>query len=220
MKRLHNNQYQMITRVDDFLSKSVRLFPDHTAAVEVLELLRSGHAKLSEFLGTRVASELTLRSVSDALKAARESLFTLLDAMHRTARAVGVHKFYVTTRVRNQALINSARGFKEEATRMKDQLVFHGLPADFIESLQARVETFERAIVEHGAAKSVRAGCIEEFEKTLKFTLDQVIRLDALVFNTLADDAMVMKAWNAARRVEFPTRPKASEPAPEPAPTA
>ena len=55
---------------------------------------------------------------------------------------------------------------------------------------------------EHGNAKTSRSAAIKEFDTTLANALSHVNRLEALVSNTVANDVMVMTAWQAARRIE------------------
>ena len=202
MKRPKVQNYQMLTRIDNFFIKFVSLFPTYTAAGEAFAAIGSFCKKLAALLSAQVSYGSQVLAGSNARAAARNTLKTQLVSVDRTARALNLNNLHWTgKRTTDQALINAGRAFASDAEAVKEQLILHGLAPEFMGNLIAAVVELEAAILAEDNAKSGRKAAIDEFDKILEEALTQVKRVEALVSNTMADNPTVMAAWNTARRM-------------------
>ena len=115
MNRQNTQNYQMLTRVADFATNYVGLFPKTTAAPDILSALGAAVATLSDQASTRVSAEATIRTNCQTRIAARETLRTRLQRAEQTGRAVNSDKFRMPAKRTDQALINSRHAFAVDA---------------------------------------------------------------------------------------------------------
>jgi hypothetical protein len=98
-------------------------------------------------------------------------------------------------------------------------LVAHGLPATFLDDLDAAILAFETTIRDHDTSRSTFATARAGVRAALGAGLTAVQRLDAVVPNLLRDDPGTFAGWEHARHVErSPRTRKASRKPPSTVP--
>ena len=118
-------------------------------------------------------------------------------------------------RGRDQQLIHTAKAFAEWAEPLKKAFVQHRLPDEFIENLQKAVADLERAIEEQVSSKTKQTAATTALEEDFARCQALVMRVDAVVENTLGNDVAVMAEWKLRRCI--PRR--SSQPDAEPQPS-
>lgn len=201
MKRQKIYTQQMLARVLDFGETHLKLFPDTSAAADLIASLSTAVTRLGGHASFQVSGNGAIRTSAVSRKDARAALKMKLDMMDQTARALKLNQFYMPRNRTDAAYIAAGKSFAREASVIRDDFVKQGMPPDFIETLSAAVQDVQRAELDHTSSKGARSGSIAEFESTLKQALKDLRRFDALVLNTLADHPGLMAAWNIARRV-------------------
>jgi hypothetical protein len=78
MERKYTQTYSMLTRVVNFTTQNVGLFPKNSAASKILEALDSDVTQLSEQAGAQVSAEAAIRISRKARNPARETLKSIL----------------------------------------------------------------------------------------------------------------------------------------------
>src|SRR5206468_826365 len=99
-------------------------------------------------------------------------------------------------------LLNAARSAAQDAAPIAAILIKHALPADFLKSLNADIQDFEQARKEYGQAKEVFAVGDKALHATMRKAMSSARRFDAIMCNTLRDDAAMLDAWKRVCRIE------------------
>jgi hypothetical protein len=198
MKSTQIQNYQMLTRVVEFTTHNVSLFPKTSAVGEILAGLKSKVSQLSEQASAQAASDGTLRQIGTSRAAARESLTRRLALSEQVALALNSDKFPMPVRRRDHDLISSGRAFVENGASLSKEFSRHALPLD---ELAAAVEELERANFDYTTAKANRASAIREFGSTTMEAMGYLQRLDAIIEMTLSDNPSAIASWTVARAV-------------------
>jgi hypothetical protein len=138
----------------------------------------------------------------------RDELYLDLKAIARTARAMALttpgleDRFRLPRDAKEQALLSAARTFAADALPLKAEFIRRGLPATFLEDLNADIDAYEAALSrqtqgteEHVAATAAIEDLIDEGIKVMS-------ELDAIMRNMFADDPATLAQWLSASRVE------------------
>ncbi len=198
MKSNQIQNYQMFTRVVEFTANNASLFPKSTAAAELLDGLQSTVSELSKQAGAQAASEGALRECRTVREAARKALSRRLALSEQVARALDMDKFKVPNRRRDHDLISTAHAFVENGEALSQEFSRHALP---LKELTAEVEALERATAEYSSAKARRAASIREFAAVEAQAMGYLMRLEAIVEITLADNPTAIASWTVARTI-------------------
>jgi len=147
----------------------------------------------------------------------RDELFLALRAIARTARAMALtnpgleDRFRLPRNVKDQALLSAARTFAADALPLKAEFIRRGLPATFLEDLNADIDAYEAALSrqtqgteEHVAATAAVEDLIDEGIKVMS-------ELNAVIRNMFADDPATLAQWLSASRVERAPKRKKDE---------
>jgi chorismate mutase len=221
MKKSQIQNYEMLTRVVEFTTTNVSLFPKTSAAAEILEGLQSTVRRLSEQASAQMASEGALQASRTARAAARDALTRRLVLTEQVARALHSDNFPVPIRRRDHDLISSGHAFVENGAPLSKEFTKHALP---LNELTAAVDALERANLDYSSGRARRAAAIQEFRSTTTEAMGYLQRLEAIVEMTLADNPTAIVAWTVARtvaRVAVRKREaKPADPAANPVPAA
>ena len=219
MKRKDFEVYKMLTRVADFGTKHVGLFPTTTIAGEILSEIVTAVSRLSDHMTGQLTAAAEVRRSSKIRKETREALTRQLESMEQTARVVKINDFWMPIRRLESSLIKTGHQFADAAEPFKTEFIQHGLAPDFIEKLKTVVRSLEGAILSRKEGKDLVKRAIDEYEKMASQALDLLARFEVLVSNSLADTPGVIAEWEAARRVEkAPLAKVKAKPAPPPNP--
>src|SRR5438045_618933 len=111
MDRPDLQNYQMLTRVVDFGTRNVGMFPKDSAAEEIIGALVSAVSILSEQASSQVNSEASMRTSRVARSAARETLKRKVGLTVQTGRALKSVSFHPPLKDTDHALISSGNAF-------------------------------------------------------------------------------------------------------------
>lgn len=197
---------EMLSRVVEFGTTHVDLFPKNTLAGETFATLGTMLSKLSEQASAQVSSKSAVRAGSKVRATAREAVRQQLQRVSNTAAAIAIDtpgldgKFRLTgiDRRRDRGLIQCGKAFAEEAESMRDAFQKHHLP---IEKLNAAVADLEAAVSQSVSTKGRRANDTKAIDDSMAECLTLLQRVDAVVLNTLADNPHLTAEWNIRRRV-------------------
>jgi hypothetical protein len=215
MIRKDMQDYQMFTKVADYIANNVGLFPKLSAASEILEGLESAVQHLSDHAQAQVSAESALRVGRNSRAAARDALKRRLAQSEQVARALNSDKFRMPGKRNDPALIVAGKAFAVDAEELKKDFIKHGLPPD---EMAAAVEALEHAILDCTAGKIGRASAIREFGNSMVEAMAYVKRLDVLVDTTLADNPAALASWAVVRAVNRSARRKPAATPPDPTP--
>lgn len=135
-----------------------------------------------------------------------------LDMICQTARVLNLDQFYMPRPKTDAAYIAAAQAFAQQAKPFEKEFVKRGLRPDFIASLNATAADLQQWSLAQNSSKGAHSSSIADFNETLRLALINLKRLDALVKNTLTDNAGIMAAWKIARRVGRPAAKASTAP--------
>lgn len=215
MNDLERNYYNAFVGVRDFGADNATDFKAGSAGANnfaavgaaALEMEQSGAVQASGAGG-----QMTMQK-GLAIAQLREDL----QAINRTARALAVDDSAVGELFRmpngnnEQNLLAAARSFLTGATPLKDRFVEYGLPADFIEDLQADIADFEQSVTEKGTTSGEKVSATASIGDAVKNGLEALRRLRAIVPNKYRDNPTKLAAWTSASHVERAAKKKKAE---------
>ena len=108
----------------------------------------------------------------------------------------------------HEALLTAGRKTLENATAQKDVLVSLGMSPQVIDDLANALGELEQSIQATWAGRREHVGASADLEAVAADIAEQVQLLDGVVRYRFGDDAELMGAWNSARNVLGPFKPK------------
>src|SRR5215471_14790480 len=123
MNRHSVENYKMLTRVSDFATTNVSLFPKTSPAEEIQKALAADVSGLDTLSSARISAETVTRSAWKDRAAAREVMKDLLMQASRTARALNSEAFRSAVRPNDHALITSGRAFAADIEPIKKEFL-------------------------------------------------------------------------------------------------
>jgi hypothetical protein len=198
MKKREIEIYKMLTRVEDFGSRNVSMFPKNSAAAEILKTLGSGVEKLSEASATHASSEAAMREAHDARSAARTNARDLIRRASLVSRASDNSKVRFPKKVSEHALIVIGRGIEKDAAALKKDFVRHALSLD---EVLATTNALETAVLDDTKARTARSAARTEWNEAMAEAMHALIGLDALVVNAFANDPVALASYEGVRAI-------------------
>jgi hypothetical protein len=220
MRDTERRRYEMFLRVREFMAGRATQFPPTSLAGELAERLNTVIEDLDRHTTTQSSGRSATRASSASKAAARDELRRDLEAISRTARVMTFNtpgledKFRVPRNVSDQTLIAAARAFAGDALPLKTEFTRRGLPEDFLDDLNSDIAEFEQAINQKIQKQESHVAATAAIDSALEHGLTAVRELDAIMRNTLANNAASLAAWLSASHTErSPRRAVGSPPA-------
>ncbi len=230
MKIVAIRRYEMLVRVKEFGAAHADAFPETSLGGQTFAAVATAVDALQAQLTAQASG--AKRDALSQKAAARQALRDAIDAIARTARAIGTDtpgvkdKFALPHSRGDQRLLASARAFAQNAAPLTDQFTTHNMPATFVTDLNNAIAAFERAILGYAIVQENAAAAKKAIAAALEAGEAAVLRLDAIVSNKVDAEALAM--WEEARRVSrvglgsarpaSPVAPAPVVPTPAPAP--
>jgi hypothetical protein len=210
----------MFIRVREFGSRHASQFPPTSFAGEQFAMLDSAIDALESHASTQTSGKGTVRESVTSMAAARDEVMRDLEAISRTARAMALttpginDKFRVPHNQSNQDVLAAARAAAVDALPFKAEFIKRGLPADFIEDLQADIEEMEGAIARKAQGTESHTTATAAIDTEIERGMNALRELDSLMRNTFSNDPATLAAWTGASHAERSPRSQTKQPTP------
>jgi hypothetical protein len=214
MKDSVRNLIETFQRVKSQGEEHAALFPATSFAGEQFAIINEVLEALEQHTGAQAAGLSAARQSSDSRAAAREELMRDLEAISRTARPMAAtipgiaEQFRIPHNQSDQAVLATARAFATAALPHKDEFIKRGLPADFLEDLEADMEALQEAITSINESRDTHVQATAAIDDIIERGVRALRELDPFMRNHFADDAAKLAGWLSASRVERSTRRK------------
>lgn len=217
---------EMFIRVDQFATTEAALFPAASFQSELLITLRQIISDLETQASAQASGKGSARQGGQSKEVARQELRASLEAISRTARVMSAtipgleNKFRAPRSVSDQQLLAIARAFAADALPIKAEFIKRGLPASFIEDLNADIAALEEATTHRMQGTQEHITATAAIDELIDRGIQAVRELDAIMRNLLANNPARLAAWMSASHVERPPRrpkqpgPQATTPTP------
>jgi hypothetical protein len=199
--------YEMLARVNSFGERHAGRFPPGTRGRSLFAALGDSVHDAADRAGAQRATRAEAREATKAKVMARKALRKQLEAIRRTARAVGLDapgfdvKFRIPRGSSDGRLLTASREIAQHATEWVGEFVDHGLPPTFLDRLAAGADRFEHALRDRTAGRDARLAANVSLKTSLDSGVLAARRLDAVVPNVLEGDPAALHAWQVARRI-------------------
>ncbi|HEY0171934.1 MAG TPA: hypothetical protein VGB98_13010 [Pyrinomonadaceae bacterium] len=207
-----NRTHEMFVRVLGFADAHADAFPAGSLGVETVAELKRVVEGLTEAATTQTSGLSSVQRATAERVAARAKLRASMQAITRTARAMGLdtpgleNKFRLPRSGSDSALLQIARAFAADALPLKDKFLRHAMPASFIEDFGEDIAALERAMGQQNSGRGAHVTATATVESGAERGMNAVRKLDVIVRNTYRSDAATLAAWESARHVESPLR--------------
>jgi len=218
--------HETFVRVRDFGVAHAADFPANSLGHQEFTDLGTLATEINADAASEVSGHGDARQGTESRAQARAILRADLDAINGTARVLGQDvpgledKFRVPRNNNDKELLNAARAFKADAEPLKTQFIAHEMPADFLEELQADIDSLEAAISFQGSGVSGHVAAGAAIDDKMNRGLDKLRKLNVIVRNKYADNPAVLAEWTSASHIERAPRrsPTSVVPPPPPVP--
>ena len=220
MNDLNVRRIEMCARVVGFFNSNPMTFSEGSPGPQLVTALADAVVNIRKLDAIRTSELATGRAVSVAREAANKALTEAIGKIGRCAQGMaptlpGVgDKFRPLYGSGDSKLLTLAKAYAVEATPLRDAFVKFEMAPTFIEDLNARIETLEKAIGQRAVCKGARVAATGRLEAAMEVALGILVQLDPIVENKLTGDPHELSRWKTARHLE---RAWVSKRAPAPA---
>jgi hypothetical protein len=160
-----------------------------------------------------------------------KSIVTIATGLRGRVPGMGVFKLPPPS-LRSENLLHAAQALRTAAGVYKDVFVEHGLPADFLEQLDAATSALRGCVDARGIARSRIKGASTSLVSERSLGRQIVMMIDASLAHVLKSDSAMLSSWRQVKRITLkratsrdvlplvPTASAGSSVAPSVAPTA
>src|SRR5205085_2184534 len=225
---MDDKQRRRFTRgeqVRDFTVSVTNSFPKDSKGAASIARITQLVEQITALDASRETNRREAKAGTSGKREARDALRNIINAISRTARAIGMDdpemrdKFRApATRTNYQTLISTARSFLTEATPRKAQFIAYGMKADFLEDLDAKIKAFESHTEQQHTSGGARAADRAAIKAALDELDAEIERFDVIMLNTFAGDARTLAAWKTAHHTERDEQKRKNGKAPQPTP--
>jgi len=223
VKTMEARKYEMLLRVRDFGRTYGNRFPESSYAAKLFGDIDSVIKQLGDHTVSRMSAA---RDGSAVRTASREALLEQLEAMNRTAQAIGTEitgledKFVLPASDDDPALLAAGRLFAQDAVAYEKEFIGHGMASTFLVDLGTLVAGLDQAIVANDVGRDAHVAARAAIEAAITVGVNTMRKIDTLVRNVLRDDPAVMAVWERDRRVQYPPAKRAPAATTEPSQSA
>lgn len=107
---------------------------------------------------------------------------------------------------RDEAIIAAARAFAINAVPLQQDFIDWGMPADFLDDLNADIAAYDAAAQTQDNRYSGREGDTENLDVAVKTLVSAIDDLDTLMQNVLRSNAPLLAKWREASHYDKPPR--------------
>ena len=127
------------------------------------------------------------------------AIVRLAEALRGTVPGMGVFKLPRQS-LRSEALLHAAEAIRTTAAVYKDVFVEHGLPADFLDQLDAATTALGQSVDARGVARSRVTAASSGLVSDLTLGRQLVAMIDASLIHALKADPATLASWRQAKR--------------------
>ncbi|HEX8650043.1 MAG TPA: hypothetical protein VF708_04320 [Pyrinomonadaceae bacterium] len=223
MNDRETSRFEMFLSVREFRNTEAARFPAGSYALELAKQLDGIIDEIETHASTQSSGLRAVKESGTSKAVDRDELRRDLEAISRTARIMTTpgleDKFRLPRAPKDQELLTVARSFAADATPLKVEFVKRGLPADFLDDLNADTERFEASISRKIQGAESHVAATAAIDDLIDRGMKVVRELDVLMRNTLDDNEATLAAWLSASHVKRSKGKKDGErPAPPPPP--
>jgi hypothetical protein len=226
MKDATTRRLETFIGVRQFGVTHAQSFPADSRGGEVLADINSTITEMESHASAQDSGKRASKEGTTLLAIARADLHADLEDIRRTARSMAhtipglADKFRLPGHARDQELLATARSFAADAAPLKAEFIRRGLPATFIEDLNADIEAFARAIDGREQKTGARIAATAAIDAAIERGMNAVRELDAIVRNLFRDDPATLAEWTSASHTERAPRGNAGAATPAQPPPA
>ncbi len=121
-------------------------------------------------------------------------------ALHGKVPGTGVFKM-PSSGIQSENLVHAAQALRTTAGVYKDVFVEHGLPADFLDQLDAATAALKESVDARGIARSRIVGASNTLVSERSLGRQIVTMIDASLAHALKSDSAMLASWRQVKRV-------------------
>jgi hypothetical protein len=208
MKRDETFTLEMFIRAHGFWITHADAFPPTSRGGELFAIITTSIAELRGHAATQDSKSRASKEGTTIKEVALSDLQDDLEAITRTARAMAItmpglnDKFRMPRNVGEQKFLAAARAIAQDAVAFKDEFIKRGLPATFLDDLNAQITEIEQTIDERNQQAGAKVSATAAIDDAVGHGMNAVRELDAIVRNTFRDDPATLAEWTSARHIE------------------
>ncbi|HEY0320587.1 MAG TPA: hypothetical protein VGC66_06405 [Pyrinomonadaceae bacterium] len=213
MDRAETFTLEMFIRVHGFGLAHAASFPAASRGDELFKRLGTLINTLQEHAATQYSSTHASREGTTRQAVALSELQDDLEAISRTARALSFsipglnEKFRLPRNQGAQSWLTAGRAFAADALPIKANFIQLGMPATFLEDLNASIAAVDEAINHRGQVSGEGVAASAAIDEAIDDGMKIARELDAIVRNIFSNDPATLAAWTSARHIERAPRP-------------
>ena len=207
MNRRQRLKHEMFGRVRNFGIANRDVFPEESAVGKKFGQLATVIASIEEQLVRRAQARAEARKVKGTT---RQAAMRAIKALASTGRRAATdetapHPFRLPRGRAATLVLSTARLFREEAERRKEEFLELGMPPAFLENFDRVVNDLADAVALQQDSRGTRGRADGAIEVGLDQGAGIIADLDVAVPNALGTDESRLAQWTNARRIDHPS---------------
>lgn len=217
MEESHHRCREMFQRLHVFAANHTEI-----PATTVWPQLVTGVDSVIANLAAQVADEESGRGAAltgtASRENAREDLRDLVEAIVRTARAIGEGKpgfdeaYRMPRQGSDRELVDLALGIAQIAAPNKADFIAHAMPADFLEDLDEAIAALQKTMTDQSKGKAAVKSSGVSIDDTVARGMVYRRQMNAVVRNFYRDNPAVLAQWETAYHIERASKKKKGPP--------
>ncbi|HKP47186.1 MAG TPA: hypothetical protein VJT50_11345 [Pyrinomonadaceae bacterium] len=218
MNDRNTRRHQMFVRVRDFGNTHESSFPPTSLTSQVFTQLANVVEQLDTYAAHQVSSSGVVKRGTLTRAEARRALRLDLEVISKTAQIIGIEvpgiqtQFLLPQQENDEALLNTARSFAENAVPLSGSFVTHELPENFLDVLNEDIEEFAEAVARQATGRGQRSAALAGIDETIEEGMTIVKKLDRLIKNKFAENPTALAEWITVSHLERDPRRSPSPP--------
>lgn len=223
MKDTSQRALSMGRRVKEFTAANSASFTNGSRASLLITNVNAAVQELEQQGSRQDAASASGREATERKKGALASMLDKMRPVSGTARGMeklarGIGDRFRMPRGSEQAAINRAHAFVDEAGTITTEFTDRGLPASFLTELGASITEVENAREAQNQARREESAATAAISLAEQQLMDAVRELSPIVRNIFRNDPAKLASWESASRVERAPRRKKTTTTPPPSP--
>jgi hypothetical protein len=217
MEESHHRRREMFQRLTVFAANHTEI-PATTVWPQAVNGVNSVIADLDDLVAAEESGRGAKFSGTASREDAREHLRDLVEAIVRTARAIGENKpafddaYRLPRQGSDRDLVDLALGIAQIAAPDKADFISHAMPADFLEDLDEAIATLQKTMTDQSKGNAGVKSAGVSIDDTVARGMAFRRQMNAVVRNFYRDNPAVLAEWETAYHIEKAPKKKKGPP--------
>ncbi|KAF0250155.1 MAG: hypothetical protein FD167_442 [bacterium] len=207
-----NNIFEMLKRVNNFVSLYKSSFSPNSLAIELFNTIKKTVEEVANLTITQASNTSSTKQGVTKKATLRENLRQSMETISYTARGIAVrvpgtdNKFRMPIGNNDGILLTTAQVFARDVVEFKNEFAKRELEKVFFDEFNANIKAFEQATKDKNASKNAQVVTRASINQAMEQGILAFREVDAIVRNKFRNESNILSQWATASHVLRQTR--------------